>query len=326
MSQNFPDVPPPLSRRTFLSTGVKATAALGAAGHLAATAGAASRTQPATRPRVNIFSKHLQWLDYRGMAETAAEVGFDGVDLTVRPKGHAEPERVEDDLPRAVEAVKKAGLRVEMIVSSAGDPRDERTEAILKTAGGLGIQYYRMAYFRYDTTRDIRTQLLELKPAFRDLAAMNKQYGIAATHQNHAGEKYVGAALWDLHTLIRDLDPRWIGSQYDIRHATAEGGTTWTVSLRLLSKFINTLAIKDFVWAKSNGKWRTQNVPLGEGMVDFAKFAGMLKQLKVIVPMSLHIEYPIAGADHGAKTLTGDKSIVLNAMRRDLTFCRNLIK
>ncbi len=321
MNQNTSDSHSHLSRRTLLSNTAKA-AALSAAAHLSTTATATPKIP--SRPRVNIFSKHLQWLDYKGMAETAAEIGYDGVDLTVRPKGHVEPDRVEDDLPRAVEAVKKAGLRVEMIVSSAGDPRNERTEAILKTAGALGIQYYRMAYFRYDKDRDIQSQLQEFKPAFRDLAAMNKQYGIAATHQNHAGDKYVGAALWDLYYLIHDLDPRWIGSQYDIRHATAEGGTTWTVTLRLLSKFINTLAIKDFVWAQNKEKWRTQNLPLGEGMVDFPKFAGMLKQLKVHVPLSLHIEYPIAGADHGARKLTGDKRIVLNAMREDLKFCHDL--
>lgn len=324
MNQKTIDLPADLSRRSFLCAGAKVATALGVTGHLGMPATAVPQAHTGARPRISIFSKHLQWLDYKGMAETAAEIGFNGVDLTVRPKGHVLPERVEDDLPRAVEAVNKVGLRVEMIASSAGDPRDERTEAILKTAGALGIRYYRMGYYRYDQTRNIMAQLNEFKPAFRDLAAMNKQYGIAATYQNHAGEKYVGAALWDLHYLMRDLDPRWIGAQYDIRHAMAEGGSTWTVTLRLLANLINTLAIKDFVWAKSKNKWRTTNVPPGEGMVDFPRYASLLGQLKINVPMTLHIEYPIAGADHGARTLTGDKSVVLNAMRSDLAFCRKL--
>ncbi|HUV12018.1 MAG TPA: sugar phosphate isomerase/epimerase, partial [Acidobacteriota bacterium] len=34
-----------------------------------------------------VFSKHLQWLDFKGVGEFAAKVGFDGVDLTVRPGG-----------------------------------------------------------------------------------------------------------------------------------------------------------------------------------------------------------------------------------------------
>lgn len=275
-------------------------------------------------PRIHVFSKHLQWLDYRGMAETAAEIGFDGVDLTVRPRGHVSPERVEDDLPRAVEAVKRAGLRVEMITSAINDPRDKHTEPILKTAGALGIRYYRMGYHHYNQTEDIIPQLNELKPLFRDLAAMNEQYGLAASHQNHAGAKYVGGGLWDLHHLIHDLDRRWMGAQYDIRHAVAEGGTTWTVTLRMLAAYINTVVVKDFLWGRRPQSWVTENVPLGRGMVDFPKFAAMVKQVRIAVPVSLHLEYPLGGANHGARELSVDKRVVLEAMRRDLRFCRDL--
>ena len=64
--------------------------------------------------------------------------------------------------------------------------------------------------------------------------------------------------------------------------------------------------------------------PWGEGMVDFPKFVALLRQLNIHVPISLHIEYPIAGADKGARKLSGDKSVVLNAMRRELNFIRDL--
>jgi len=37
---------------------------------------------------IHLFSKHLQWLDYEGMSKVAKQIGFDGLDLTVRRKGH----------------------------------------------------------------------------------------------------------------------------------------------------------------------------------------------------------------------------------------------
>jgi L-ribulose-5-phosphate 3-epimerase len=43
--------------------------------------------------KISIFSKHLQWLDYKGMAKVLSEIGFDGTDLTLRPGGHVLPER-----------------------------------------------------------------------------------------------------------------------------------------------------------------------------------------------------------------------------------------
>src|SRR5690606_1751536 len=56
---------------------------------------------------VHIFSKSLHFLDHQRMAESAAKVGFDGVDLTVRPGGHVDPEKVSTDLPKAVEQIRR---------------------------------------------------------------------------------------------------------------------------------------------------------------------------------------------------------------------------
>ncbi|WP_353721541.1 hypothetical protein [Dyadobacter sp. 676] len=88
--------------------------------------------------KVNIFSKHLQFLNYTDMAEVAKELGFDGIDLTVRPKGHVLPEKVETDLPLAVEAMKKVGLAPQMFctaVEDAGNPVDKKSTRNSRQAG-----------------------------------------------------------------------------------------------------------------------------------------------------------------------------------------------
>jgi hypothetical protein len=61
--------------------------------------------------KICAFSKHLQRLDYNGMASAAAEMGFDGVDLAVRKNGHVRPEKVEEGLPKAVNARSQGGHR-----------------------------------------------------------------------------------------------------------------------------------------------------------------------------------------------------------------------
>ena len=315
----------PYSRRRFLSTGVRVATPLLLAGTLAGKLSAATGAQLHWQT-VHIFSKHLQWLDYAGMAETAAEVGFDGVDLTVRPGGHVLPERVEDDLPKAVEAVRKAGIEVKMMTTAITDPRDPRTEAILKTAAGLGIRYYRMGYYRYRDETPVTVTLDEIKPKLADLAALNAEYGLAASYQNHAGNGYVGAPLWDLYWLLKDLDPRWIGSQYDIRHATVEGGNSWPTTLRLLAPHINTLVAKDFRWTEKDGRWTLENCPLDAGMVDFPQYLSVLDRQKVAAPFSLHLEYPLGGAEHGRTQLSTGKEPVIEAMRKDLTTLRTWLK
>ena len=270
------------------------------------------------RMRINVFSKHLQWRDYPGMAETAREVGFDGVDLTVRPKGHVLPERVKDDLPKAVEAVKKAGLRIEMMTTGITDPRDPTTQAILETASTLGIRYYRLGSFRYAQTGSIPEQLKEWRPVFRELAAMNQQYRIHGALQNHCGERNVGAPIWDIPELIKDLDPIWMGCQFDIRHATVEGGMAWPIHFRLIAPYVMTIIAKDFLWKKTEKGWRAVNCPLGEGMVDFPRYFGMVKKARIPGPLSLHYEYPMGGAEHGGQKRSIPPAEVVKAMRRDL--------
>lgn len=313
-----------LSRRRFLEMAVAGAALPSLAIARTTNSSAASESKGGQSIKFCIFSKHLQWLDYEQMARTAAEIGFDGIDLTVRPGGHVLPDRVREDLPKAIQAIKAAGLDVPMIVTAITDPADALTERILATASQAGIRYYRMGYYRYDVSRSIRQTLSEARPKLRDLVDMNKHFNIVGTYQNHAGVRYVGAPLWDLDVLFKDLDTRWIGCQFDIRHATVEGGTVWPTHFQFMLRYINTLVAKDFKWSQTKDGWKAVNCPLGEGMVDFSRYFKMLRQAKIAVPMSLHLEYPIGGAEHGARHLTVDKQQVIGAMRKDLRFLRSL--
>lgn len=309
-----------LSRRTFISAAGLATAALATN---QATALAAKRT--AVKRPICVFSKHLQWLDYKDMAEIAAEIGFDGVDLSVRPGGHVLPERVTDDLPRAVEEVKKAGLHVPMMTTKIQESNDKYTEPILKTASSLGIRYYRMGYLNYDDKLGVAGSLKSLKSTMADLAAINEKYHIHGAYQNHVGTR-VGGPVWDLWELLKDLDPNWMGCQYDIRHATAEGGKSWQLGMKLLSPFIRTTVIKDFRWEKKDGKWKDLHVPLGEGMVDFKQYFKLVKSLNIGGPISMHYEYPVYDKANKNLSQKERRRQTITAMRRDLTALRTILK
>ena len=272
-----------------------------------------------------IFSKHLQFLDYDAMAETAAEIGFDGVDLTVRPRGHVLPENVERDLPSAVEAVRKAGLEVNMMTTGITDPDDPYTVPTLKIAGRLGIGYYRMGYLSYKEELGVARTLESYKPQLRDLAALNKEYGLHGAYQNHSGTR-VGGPVWDVWLLIKDLDPRWMGCQYDIRHAVVEGRTSWPLGLKLLSSHIKITAIKDFRWARINGAWKIQDCPLGEGMVDFKTYFDLVRELRIEGPVSVHFEYPMPAESEENLSLEQRRQKTVAVMKNDLKTLRSMLE
>jgi len=284
--------------------------------------------KPAERPgrkSINVFSKNFHWLDYKAMAGVVAELGFDGIDLTVRPEGHVIPERVADDLPKAVEAIKKAGLQVHMIVTAITSADDQFTEPILKAASSLGIGYYRMGWLSYDDKKSITENLDYFRSQITKLAALNSKYKIRGDYQNHSGLSF-GSPVWDLWMTIKDMDPEWIGSQFDVMHAQVEGGNTWQLGLKLLKTHIKTIDIKDFTWTKTDTQgWKPLVVPLGEGMVDYKKYLQLLKEYQLNGPFSMHFEYPLGGVENGAKQITISKQDVMKAMKRDLVLFKGML-
>lgn len=283
------------SRRDFLGVLAAGTAAIPFA-HVHANA----KTSPSSTHKqftFHVFSKHLQFLDYDAMAETAAEIGFDGVDLTVRPNGHVLPEYVERDLPQAVKAIKKSGLQALMMTTTVIDASDEVQQKVLKTAHEQGIRYYRTNWLTYPQDADLRQTIALYKKKLQSLAELNQQFRIYGSYQNHAGSHYVGAPVWDLAMMLQEINNEYLGNQYDIRHATVEGALSWPLGLKIIHPHINTLVMKDFKWEKIDGQWKVVNTPIGEGMVDFPKFFAELKAYDISVPVSLHYEYEMPEHD-----------------------------
>ena len=240
--------------------------------------------------KISIFSKSLQEPDYDKLASLVAEMGFDGIDLTLRPNGHVLPENVERNLPLAMAAAKKCGISIYMITTDIIDAEEKFTERIIKTAASLGIQYYRMGRIFYDEKKSIPQNLAVFKTQLKKLTYLNRKYNIRGECQNHSGDGF-SAPVWDIWEVIKYMDPQWIGVQYDIFHATVEGANCWPLGFNLLKQYIGTYAIKDFYWKKKDGKWDLEIIPIGEGMVDFKKFIALLKEDNMPRHFSMHFEY-----------------------------------
>jgi sugar phosphate isomerase/epimerase len=134
--------------------------------------------------------------------------------------------------------------------------------------------------------RTILPQLAALVPVFHDIAALNRELGIAALYQNHCGADMLGATVWDLHSLIKDYPVTEIGCVFDIRHAIVEAGEAWPIYWDLMKPHLGAISVKDFRW---NGR-KSQHVPLGTGQLD-PKFFEMVQKSEFAGPISVHVEY-----------------------------------
>jgi sugar phosphate isomerase/epimerase len=292
---------------------------MGAAATLAAGAVADEMKPVPVQDRICLFTDHLDdyGYTYKEVASMLKQLRVAGPDLTVRPGGLVPPERVAEELPRAVAAFREEGLTVPMISTGLASAKDAAAAATLAAAGKLGIGHYKLGYFRYEDAARWREQLDATRRELEGLVRLGREARVQAGFHNHSGP-FVGGAIWDSWEVLQPLDPLWIGFYFDPAQATIEGGShAWKLNFHRISGRLKMIALKDFVWEKSGGGWRTRWCPLGEGMVRWPEFFKSLARVSFTGPISLHIEYDPGGATRAVRF---ENSFA--AAERDLKFLR----
>jgi L-ribulose-5-phosphate 3-epimerase len=271
-----------------------------------------------------MFSKMLQEFPVAEAARRVKALGFDGVDLTVRPKGHVLPERVGPDLPAAVAAIRDRGLSVPMITTAITRADDPHAEATLAAAVHQDIRLLKLGYWNAPAGKLAES----IDRARRDLDGLERlaeTYKVTLGIHNHSGPGYVNcqpAVVW---MLLRDRDPSRVAAYFDPGHAAVEGGSGgWRQALELLGPRIRLVAVKDFAWKAVPGDpkptWQPQQVPLHDGLVPWPEVFSALARLRFDGPISLHSEYK---GPHSWRDLSTDE--LLDQTAADLAFVKRLI-
>ena len=288
-----PYSPAHLSRRAFLAQaglGLAAVYTLPRAFGAAADSSAVSVPPAAAGAKRHFdiagFEKHFfEKYSPAQLAQTYGEIGLD-VELTVRPEGHVKPANAAAELPVMMTALVARQRRIQTIATSFVRPDEPHIESTLRAAQKLGIRQYRHRGFSYVAGKPIKAQVADFRSQARDFAAMNKQIGISALYQNHAGADAVGAAIWDIDSILDDIDPDLFGVALDCRHLMVEQGRAWPTAIRLISPRVRSLYVKSFRWDRD----KTIETPLSDGIVPKELIDQVLADHPTL-PICLHIEH-----------------------------------
>ena len=333
-----------IGRREFLRGSAGAAEMIGGLG--ATTLPAASRAQAPGAPlppvagampwKIDIYTRHLQWTRSPDeIGEGAKRMGFDGVDITVRPfPGHVDPARVKEDLPPFVKAIRSHGVEVHMITCPITDADSPHAEAILDAASNLGIRHYWWDGLQYAKGQPIMPQLEAMRPRVAGLARLNAKYGMTAMYHTYGGEHtvndrvFVSGPMWDILYLLRDHDPREVGIQWDSCHMTNAGGLrTWELNLRAAGPYIRGISWKDSLQEKAaDGHWFPHYVPLGQGNVELVRAVAVLREIGFEGPMEIQPEHIQGAGGEGMPKLEEPKEWVYGLMQADLATLRAAIR
>lgn len=257
-----------ISRRGFV-------AGLAAAAAVQPKAGAAPRAR--TGPVLCLDTRLLPDVDYSQLGTFLNGLGLDGCDLSVEAGGTVLPEQSPVDLVRAIEVISGEGFEVPVITTSFFSILEPWARNVLGLSGRSGVTYFRTGYSRFP----------ERVAARRNEIAGLMSYGRAA-EIGMAVPYPAGEAV------IRDLNPEWIGYDFDTTQGSVEAvlPRLWIVRLRD---------------ARKDGN-RVVACPLGEGAVDWAAFFGALARARFSGPLTLTLSYTAADR--------------LEALKKDAAFAR----
>ncbi|MDR3689366.1 MAG: sugar phosphate isomerase/epimerase [Fimbriimonas sp.] len=254
-----------------------------------------------------VFSKPWK-LSLPELARHVAGLGFDGVELPVRPGYPVTPENIEKALPEAVRILGDHGLKV----ASIAGPTDERTFAACEASR---ISIVRICVgVRSD--EPYLEGVARLQGELSDLVPALDRHRITLGLQNHFGRHDICNAM-GLRYLAERFDPRHVGLVWDAGHNGLEGEAPET-AIEIVWSHLCMVNLKSAFWRRTNGPeesvatWEAFWTTGRQGRANWPRVAAELTRRGYAGVVCLTAEYT-------------DESAVDTFIAEDIAYARSLL-
>ncbi len=257
-----------------------------------------------------VFVKPWKSLTLYELAEHVHQLGFQWIELPVRPGFACQPETIEQDLPKAVEIL--GAQDVKILNVTVDMPLDD--ERLYAACAAAGVTLNRVMFHCRDTN------YWEAEAAARqqlDSAAhLCEQYNVRIGVQNHAGG-FVGVHEFGLHHLLQDYDARYFGAIWDAAHNALEGMAP-ELALDVLADRLLIVNLKNAFWRRASGpeaviaEWKIYWTSGRQGRANWSRVASKLRQINYTGPICLTAEY-------------SDETAVDRLIQEDLAFAQEVL-
>jgi sugar phosphate isomerase/epimerase len=263
-----------------------------------------------------LFTKLFRGKSIDDIASSASAIGFDGIDLLVRPGHQVEPGD-PDGIGRAVRRLRADGLTVPMATTDLTDPSAAGAERLLASCAQAGIGLVRLGYWKYDAGRGYAACL---DAARRDLDALSRvaeKVGIRLAVQLH-GETIHGSGAQTA-ALLAGHDPRFIGAYPDPGNQVVQDGREdWRFTFDVLKPWLCCVGVKNGGWFPAGlsdsgqRRWASDWLGVPDGMVPWDDVVAYLVGSGYDGLLSFHSHYEVPLAQ------------VLDQTKLDLEYVRRL--
>lgn len=188
----------------------------------------------------SVFTKHWKAVPLGRLGELVRGMGFEGVELPVRPGFQVAPESACRELPAAARQLAAAGVGIRSVASAA-------EESTIMACADAGVPLLRiMAPIRADESYAAAEE--RYRREFDALLPVLDRAGVTLGVQNHAGRQVANAI--GLRSLIGRYDPRLVAAIWDAGHE-AVAGTEPELAIDTIWSHLRLVNLKNAIWLQS---------------------------------------------------------------------------
>lgn len=233
--------------------------------------------------KFSVFTK--PWKDsLEDLGRRVQQMGFDGIELPVRPGYPVPPERVQE-LPAAARLLGEFGVEI----CSVAGPTDEAAIAACAEAGVPLIRV--MAPLRREGYLETEAAL---QREYDALTPLLEKYGVTLGIQNHCGG-FVSNAC-GLRRLVEKYDPKQVAVVWDAAH-NALNGEEMEIGIDIVWSHLALVNLKNAYWKQTNGPeaesavWQPYWTDGRHGLASWPRVAAELKRRGYQGDICLPAEY-----------------------------------
>jgi sugar phosphate isomerase/epimerase len=258
----------------------------------------------------SVFTKPWPDKSLPELAEFVKDMGFDGIELPVRPGYQVTPENMRDALPKAVREFEKQGLS---ILSVTGTTDNAVSEDLIRLCGDNDIPVLRIMA-RIDPAKGYLHAEAELRELYGSMIPALEGNGVKIGVQNHHGY-FIGSAIGLKH-FLDPLQSEHIGYVLDPAHC-ALAGEPEDLAIDIAWDRMLMVNLKNGFRRRVNGpeaddvEWKVYWTDGSQGFCSWPRTVELLQKRNYAGTVCLHAEY-------------SDPKLVESLTRNDLVFARRL--